>query len=69
MIKNCINISYVYNRIWLKLDTIYMIPNICTLSQVHNGFNISHDYKSIIHHMIRMDKENRSYYAVRYNLS
>ena len=57
MIKNCINISYAYNLIWLKLDTIYMIPNICNLSQVNNGFNISHDYKSIIHNMIRMDKK------------
>ena len=34
-----------------------MIPNICNLSQVNNGFNISHDYKSIIHHMIRMAKK------------
>ena len=35
-----------------------MIPNICTLSQVNNGFNISYDYKSIIYHMIKMDKKD-----------
>ena len=56
MIKNCINISYVYNRIWLKLDTIHMIPNICTLSQVNNGFNISYDYNLIIYHIITTDQ-------------
>ena len=32
-----------------------MIPNICTLSPVNNGFNKSYDYNLIIYHVITTD--------------
>ena len=54
-----------------------MIPNICTILPVNNGFNKSYDYNLIIYHVITTDHnisydykgQNSSYSTSRYNLS